>query len=349
MGVDAERSAETAGVGAGDVEAATGTAAGVGAGHVRPGSAPTASPELTPAQLAMDERDWTFGGTWPYEPHWLFTDGIRLHYVDEGPRDGEPVVMLHGNPTWAYLYRHFIRALAGAGYRAIAHDQLGFGRSDKPIREREYSVQRHASHFAALAEELALDGVTLVVQDWGGPIGLSWAVDNPARVRRLVLLNTWPGGATADYPRAPGPFKLLRAPLTGDLLVKGAHLFVRVFLLKGGTRPLDENARQAYLAPHPSWQSRAGVLAYPRLIPWDEHNPTRPLGRHNEEGLGKLADKPVLILWPTKDRGFKHRQLADWRERFPQAEIHEIEAGHYIQEDAHEQAIPLLLDFLSRT
>ncbi len=95
-------------------------------------------------ERAVGEPDWTFGGTWPYEPKWLATDGVRIHYVDEGPRDGEPVVLLHGNPTWSYLYRHFIRGLVDGGFRAIAHDQMGFGRSDKPEQECEYTIQRHA-------------------------------------------------------------------------------------------------------------------------------------------------------------------------------------------------------------
>ena len=308
--------------------------------------------ELTPAQRASDERDWTFGGTWPYEPKWLFTDGIRIHYVDEGPREGAPVVMFHGNPTWSYLYRRFISALAEAGFRAVAYDQLGFGRSDKPRREHEYSIQRHVKHAGALMDELGLEGVTLVVQDWGGPIGLAWAVDHPERVRRLVLLNTWPGGVPPDYPKASRMFNLLRSPVTGDVLVKGVHLFVRLFLFRGGTHPerLGENERAAYLAPHVSWEARTGVLAYPRLIPWNAKSPTREVGRHVEENLGKLAEKPVLICWPAKDRAFREKTLANWREHFPNAEVHVIDdAGHYIQEDAHEQVVPLLLDFLRRT
>jgi cis-3-alkyl-4-acyloxetan-2-one decarboxylase len=312
----------------------------------------TQAPELTPTQRAMDERDWTFGGTWPYEPRWLFTDGIRIHYVDEGPRDGEPVVMLHGNPTWSYLYRRFIAAVAEAGYRAIAHDQLGFGRSDKPIREKEFSVERHVRHFAALMEELELDGVTLVVQDWGGPVGLAWAVDHADRVRRLVLLNTWPGGRHPDYPRVPAPFRLFRWPGTGDVLLKGANVFTRVFLFRNGTHPerLGADERAAYLAPHPSWQSRSGVRAYPRMIPWDDRNQTREVARRTEAGLERLADKPVLICWPTEDRAFGAGTLALWRDRFPNADVHEVpDAGHYVQEDAHERVIPLLLDFVRST
>ncbi len=214
------------------------------------------------------EPDWTFGGTWPYEPKWLSTDA-RLHYVDEGSREGEPVVMLHGNPTWGYLYRNFIGTLVEAGYRAVAHDELGFGRSDKPERVAEYSLARHVAHFGALMDELELDGITLVVQDWGGPIGLAWAVEHPDRVKRLVLLNTWPGGKPPDHPEPSRPLKLLRTRAGGAAMVKGANVYVR-FLLRGGERELDEQARAAYLAPHSTRSSRAGMVAYARMIPWDD-------------------------------------------------------------------------------
>lgn len=294
------------------------------------------------------EQDWTFGGTWPYTAKWLSTDGVRLHYVDEGPREGEPVVMLHGNPTWAYLYRNFIGTLVEAGYRAVAHDELGFGRSDKPERESEYSLAGHVAHFGALMDELELDGITLVVQDWGGPIGLAWAVEHPERVKRLVLLNTWPGGTLPDHPEAPRLFKLLRSRIGGGAIVKGANIYVR-FLLRGGERELDEQARAAYVAPHPGRASRAGMVAFARMIPWDDGNPAGEIGRRTEAALGGLADKPVLIAWPLGDRAFKKKTLTLWRARFPEAEVHELEgARHYIQEDAPERVVPLLLDFLRR-
>ena len=302
--------------------------------------------------VAADSRDWTFGGTWPYEPRWFTAaDGIRLHYVDEGPRDGQPVVMLHGQPTWSYLYRRFIPALADAGFRAVAHDQMGFGRSDKPRDPGEYTIERHATHFSELMAHLGLDGVTPVLQDWGGPIGLAWAVERPEGVRRLVLLNTWPGSDTfPDYPDgAPLFFKVLRSRIGSALLVRRAHIFTRVFLFRGGTTRLDERAKTAYLAPHPTVASRAGVARYPQLIPWDAGNPTLPLGRRNEACLARLADRPVLICWPTKDRAFGRKTLDWWRSTFPQAEVHEFEAGHYVQEDAHEQVVPVVVDWLRRT
>jgi pimeloyl-ACP methyl ester carboxylesterase len=218
---------------------------------------------------------------------------------------------------------------------------MGFGRSDKPEQESEYTIQRHANQFGELMDELGLDGVTLVPQDSGGPIGLAWAVDHPERVRRLVLLNTFARWVPPEMGKVPVPFRLLCARGIGELLVKRLHVFVRVFLFRGG-RPLDANAKCAYLAPHPTPASRAGVQAYPRLIPWDESDPTRALGRHVEDNLSKLHGRPTLMCWPMKDPGFSREEiLQGMAARFPGAEIHRFgDASHYIQEDAHERVVP---------
>ena len=303
---------------------------------------------------AADARDWSFGGTWPYQPKWLHTDGVRIHYVDEGPRDGEPVVMLHGHPAWSYVYRHFIQGLADAGFRAIAHDQIGFGRSDKPERIEDYTIQRNVEHLAALIDELALDGVTLVLHDFGGPLGLAWAVENPERVERLVILNTFTGSIPPEAdPTALRWIKLMGAPALGDLLVKGARLPVRMFLLRMGIahrERIGEDERSAYLAPHPTWGSRAGLLAYPRLWPFEESSPTWALSRRVEEGLPALAGKPALICRGLKDPGYQAGLLTLGEERFPGAEVHDFEdASHFVQEDAHERIVPLVIDFLRRT
>lgn len=179
----------------------------------------------------MSDIDWTFGGTWPFEPRWFDSRDGRMHYVDEGPRDGPPVVMAHGNPTWSYLYRHFIPPLVKAGYRAIAPDHLGFGRSEKPDSAELYRIPRHAARMEALLESLDLKNATVVVQDWGGPIGLSWAARHPERVGRLAILNTF-AHRPPEKVQLPLPLKLFRMPGLGEFLVKGLHAFVKVFVFQ---------------------------------------------------------------------------------------------------------------------
>ena len=305
------------------------------------------------SEEADRDVDWTFGGTWPYEPRWLSTDGVRIHYVDEGPRSGEPVVMLHGHPAWSYLYRHFIAGLTAAGFRAVAHDQAGFGRSDKPARVADYSVQRNVKHFAALMDELALDRVTLVLHDWGGPLGLAWAVENPGRVNRLVILNTFSGSIPATAARSALLWiRVMRSRVHGNLLVRGARLPLRLFLLRMGIAHRDRIGRReraAYLSPHSRWRSRAALIAYPRLWPFAADHPTAALARHIESKLARLAGKPVLVCRGLKDPGYRAGLLTLGEETFPNAEVHEFEdASHFVQEDAYERIVPLMIAFLER-
>lgn len=267
-----------------------------------------------------------------------------LHLVDEG--SGEPVVLVHGNPTSSHLYRRFVPALAGAGFRAIAPDHLGFGRS--PKRGTDLSLAGHARRFAALMDELALDDVTLVVHDWGGPIALDWAVAHPARVKRLVVLNTiaWP----AHRRRPPLAYTLLGAPVLGDLLTRRAHLVVRWGLLRRlPQRPIDEPG--PYLDAHPRPADRDGILALIRAVPASlRDGAERDLLARVDAGLPALADKPTLITWGMRDPILTPHVLAGFRKRLPAAEVHELpEAGHFLQEDAHEELVPLLLDWLRRT
>jgi cis-3-alkyl-4-acyloxetan-2-one decarboxylase len=280
---------------------------------------------------------------------WVETDGVRLHVVDEG--SGEPVVLLHGNPTSSHLWRNFVPPLVEAGYRAVAPDQLGFGGSDKPSDWRAYSCERHVGHFGAVVDELELDGITLVLHDWGGPIALAWATEHPARVRRLVLLNTvaWP----PPLGRTPSlGYRLLGAPLVGDVLVRGANVVVRYALLRGlVSRPIPEEDRAGYVRAQPTWASRAGILAAIRhSLEVVRGGPSRDLLERVGGRLQRLADKPVLIVWGMRDPILKPSLLRRWRERFPHAEVHELaDASHFLQEDAHERIVPLLLQFLRRT
>lgn len=295
-------------------------------------------------------EDWTFGGTWPFEPRWFDADGGRVHYIDEGPRAGTPVVMLHGNPAWSYLYRRFVAQLTDAGHRAIALDLLGFGRSDKPGDEASYSIARHTGRIGALLDALDLHEACLVVHDWGGPVGLPWAVANEDRVARLMVLNTF-------APTLPGPMgkgltlRLLRLRGTGELIAKLRGGLTEDFLLGAGTRRrerLDDNAKAAYRAPYPDAASRTGVLAFPRQVPLSDDTPVARLTRETEAGLRRhFRDRPAHICWGMRDVLFGPEVLDKWRAAFPDAGVTRLEdAGHFVQEDAHEQVIPELLALL---
>ncbi len=297
--------------------------------------------------------DWTFGGTWPYEPKWFESADGRMHYVDEGPRDGKPVVMAHGNPTWGYLYRNFIGPVTEAGYRAIVPDHLGFGRSDKPDQAELYTIQRHADRFEALLESLDLQDATVVSQDWGGPISLNWASKHPDRVRSLFILNTFAHRPPTEV-KLPLPLKMFQTRGVGEAMVKGLHLFVRVFLFRAGIMHRDRltpEVKQAYLAPHPNYKSRTAILMFPREIPAGPEGPVSDLNAEIETGLREhFRDKPAKIMWAMKDIAFTPQMVDDlWLRTLPDAEVIRLDdAGHYLQEDAHERIVPELVEFLGR-
>jgi pimeloyl-ACP methyl ester carboxylesterase len=300
------------------------------------------------------DGDWSFDGAWPYEPRWVESSDGLMHYIDEGPADGRPVVLVHGNPTWGFLYRHFVGPLTDAGYRVIVPDQLGFGRSDKPARASLYTVPRQAARLDALLESLDLHEATLVPHDWGGPVGLAWAVAHPERIGGLFILNTYAHRPPWKVP-IPPPLRLFRARGIGDLAVKGLHLFVRGFVLHGGVahpERLTAEVRRAYLAPHPSWSSRTAILAYVRQIPTGGGGPVSEFTASIEAGLRRdFEGTPVAIAWAMRDPAFTAKWLEElWLRTFPEARVLRLDdAGHYLQEDAHERIVPELLRFLATT
>ncbi|MDJ0665006.1 MAG: alpha/beta fold hydrolase [Acidimicrobiia bacterium] len=297
--------------------------------------------------------DWTFEGTWPYEPSWFESSDGRMHYIDVGPRDGKPILLMHGNPTWGYLYRNFIGPVTEAGYRAIVPDHLGFGRSDKPDQPELYTVRRHAERLEALLESLDLRDATVVCQDWGGPTSLYWATEHPERVRSLFILNTFAHRLSAPA-KLPLPVRMFRARGVGELMVKGLHLFVRGMVFRAGVVHRDRmtpTVKKAYLAPHPTYRSRTAVLQFPREIPTGPEGDVSDLSAQIEAGLRKhFRSKPVKIMWAMKDIAFTPQMVDElWLRTFPDAEVVRIDdAGHYLQEDAHERIVPALVEFLGR-
>jgi cis-3-alkyl-4-acyloxetan-2-one decarboxylase len=309
----------------------------------------------------MAVTDWTFEGTWPFEPRWFDSEDGRMHYVDKGPRDGRPVVLLHGNPTWGYLYRNFIPPLVEAGHRAIAVDHLGFGRSEKPDDAELYRVPRHAERFEALLESLDLSGAVVVPQDWGGPIGLYWATRHHERVDGLFILNTfahgWKPEALApgkDKVPLPLPLHLFRTPVVGEILVKGLDAFKRGFLFGQGVVHRDRltpTVKRAYRDVHAGWSERTAILVFPREIPRTEAGPVVAMNTETERLLEeRFRAKPVHIAWAMKDPAFLPAYLESlWLKTFPDATVTRLDdAGHYLQEDAHELIVPELVRFVSQ-
>jgi haloalkane dehalogenase len=268
-----------------------------------------------------------------------------MHYLDEGA--GETVVCVHGNPTWSFYYRQLVEALRGS-HRVVVPDHIGCGMSEMPGDDRyRYTLERRIDDLEALMGRLALEGVTLVVHDWGGAIGLGWAVRHPERVRRLVILNTAAFHLPPDK-RLPWQLWLVRGTPLGALLVRGLNAFARGATHVACTRArMSRSVRNAYCAPYDSWANRRAVLRFVQDIPLEPGDPAYDVLSGIEHGLANLADRPALILWGARDFVFDHHFLAVWRRVLPTAEVHEFaDCGHYVLEDAAEEIIPLVRRFL---
>jgi len=281
---------------------------------------------------------------YPFESHFLDLEGVRYHYVDEGR--GEPVVMVHGNPTWSFYYRRLIMDLRQS-YRVIAPDHVGCGLSDKPQRY-DYTLARHIANLETLLERLGLKKITLVVHDWGGPIGMGYAVRHPDRVARLVIFNT----VAFWSPEIPWFLRLCRLPIFGPITIRGLNLFAGVAALVGcrHRERMTGEVKAGYLSPYDSYANRVAVLRFVQDIPVHAGHPTFSVLQAVEGGLAQFRGRPMLIMWGGRDPVFTKRLLQSWRERFPAAIVREIDdAGHYVVEDAYERIIPWLREFLEKT
>ena len=285
-----------------------------------------------------DERFAELPG-YAFVPRYVDQDGLRMHYVDEGA--GAPILMLHGEPTWAFLYRKMIPTLAGVG-RAVAPDYFGFGRSDKPTNIEEYSYDFHYAAIERLAEALDLRETTVVVQDWGGPIGFRLAVEHPARVARLVILNTGIGAG-----RAPSEEWLrFRAFVrrVGSDLVPGQ--LIRI----SAVTALADDVIEAYNAPFPTPESKAGVLAFPEQVPTEIDHPNAAKMLEIRTALEQW-EKPALVLFSDSDPIFSTVAAEHMASRIPGSGPAEIiaGAGHFLQEEKGEEIAERIVRFLSET
>lgn len=302
-----------------------------------------------------------FKGNWeseyPFADHWHDIEGVRLHYIDEVKDerlkkgvDSHPpasnlqpptLLLLHGNPTWSFLWRHQI-AHFRATHRCVAIDHIGCGMSDKP-QDYPYTLAQHITNARALVEALDLRDIVLCVHDWGGAIGFGLAAQIPERVRGFVVCNT----AAFPSTRMPLSIGICRIPGIGAIAIRGFNAFVRGALARCAKKPLSAEARAGYLAPYASWEDRIANLRFVQDIPMDESHESWPTLKQVEAGLEQFKQHPMLLCWGGKDFVFNDSFLKQWQQRFPQAQTkHFTEAGHFVVEDAQAEVITAMDEFL---
>lgn len=284
--------------------------------------------------------DWR--SLYPFASNYLTLPQARYHYVDQG--QGQPLLMVHGNPTWSFYWRHLIQQFSG-DYRTIAVDHVGCGLSDKP-QNYNYCLEQHVENLVALIDTLDLQEITLLVHDWGGAIGLGAALKRPERVERLVLFNT---GAFPP-PYCPWRIRACRWPVVGPLGVRYFNLFARAALTMATEKPerFTPEVCAGLLAPYDNWNNRVAIQRFVDDIPLSPRHRTYAVLKRMEEELPSLADRPIQLIWGAQDWCFQLECLERFQTYWPTARATIFsDAGHYVVEDASERIEPLLRDFLT--
>jgi haloalkane dehalogenase len=287
---------------------------------------------------------------YPFKAHYHDWNGLRMHYLDEGATDRPVMLLVHGMPTSSYLYRHMIPRLVAAGYRCIAPDHVGFGRSDKPLDDAWYSIERHCTALCSLIEALDLERITLVCQDWGGPIGLRQVADMPARFERLTIMNTWLHHPEYQYTEALRRWNQSWHPGHTMDELQGCGFVLQHYVThhpRGSNPQSPEEVFAAYEAPFPDRASKAGPRRFPLSLPFD--NPA----------AGNAADQarcyqtllawtgPVHFVWGIRDDVFTEGWGRAWAAHYPQATFDVIDAGHFLQESHGQEIAAMLLERIS--
>ncbi|CAD7375222.1 alpha/beta fold hydrolase [Xanthomonas arboricola] len=292
---------------------------------------------------------------YPFTPQRLeVRPGIAMSYLDEGPRDGEVVVMLHGNPSWSYLWRHLLSGLSDR-YRCIVPDHIGMGLSDKPddapdAQPRyDYTLQSRVDDLDTLLRHLGITGpVTLAVHDWGGMIGFGWALSHHAQVKRLVITNT---AAFPLPPEKPMPWQIAmgRHWGPGEWFIRTFNAFSSGASWFGVSRRMPADVRRAYVAPYDNWRNRISTIRFMQDIPLSPADQAWSLLERSAQALPSFADRPAFIAWGLRDICFDKHFLAGFRNALPNAEVTAFDdANHYVLEDKHEVLVPAIRAFLER-
>lgn len=281
-----------------------------------------------------------------FQSHYLTRERHRYHYLDEG--EGRPLVMLHGNPSWSFMYRDLVRAFRDS-HRIVVPDHIGCGLSDKPDgREYEYTLEQRVFDLEALLKETGVDSnITLIMHDWGGPIGMTYAVRNPSAIERVIVLNTaaflLPEGKSLHWS-----LSLCRNSRMAQFFILGFNAFARIAAYLGCRKPMPGQIRRAYRGPYDSWQNRIATLRFVQDIPLTPTDASWELLEQTQENLHRFQQTPMLICWGERDFIFDGDFLQEWIRRFPKAQVHRFpDAGHYVLEEERARIVPLIRDFLA--
>ncbi len=276
---------------------------------------------------------------YPFKPEKITVASHCISCVDEGA--GDSVVMVHGNPSWSYLYRNLIGELSGE-YHCLAPDHLGCGLSDKP-QDYSYTLSQHIDNLEVVLAARGVKKCVLVVHDWGGAIGMGWAGRHPEKIAGLVVLNS----AAFPAPVMPLRIALCRTPVLGEIIVRGLNGFAWPSSFMAVNKPMDKKVARAFLFPYNSWRNRIAIHRFVKDIPMNEKHPSWQTILQVEKGLDKLQGKPMLVLWGGKDFCFNRYFYEQWLARFPEADGHYFaDGGHYVLEDVFAEAVALIKPFL---
>ena len=269
---------------------------------------------------------------YPFEPHYHEWQGMRMHYLDEG--DGPPILMLHGQPNWSYLYRNFVPPLVKAGYRCIAPDYIGFGKSDKVVEDEWYMIERHIESIRSLLDALDLQDIRIVVHDWGGPIGLRQVADMPDRFSRLFILNTWLHHMDMQYTDGLRDYRagsVKYPPGTGDISIDDG----------------DQNLA-GWLPPFPDASYKAGPRRFPWLHPYAQPVEGNAVDQNRcFEALNRW-DKPAHVIFGERDDTFLPEWGRKWAGLFKDGTFDAVPSGHYPQEECPDLVVELMLRYMGK-
>jgi pimeloyl-ACP methyl ester carboxylesterase len=283
---------------------------------------------------------------YPFKSHYIKINGLNYHFLDQG--SGDPVVMLHGNPTWSFYFRNLIKGLSSQ-FRTIVPDHMGCGLSDKPdIDHYDYRLKSRVDDLENFLDTLGINqNITLVLHDWGGMIGMAYALRHPERIRRFVIMNT-SAFLLPDGKSLPIRLRLIRniKPFAA-LAVLGFNVFACGALFMASYKGIGKDVKSALIAPYNSWNNRIATLKFVQDIPVRKGDPSYHLAKYVDDNLYRLKHIPMLILWGEHDFVFDMDYLLEWERRFPDAKVKTFkDAGHYVLEDAADRIVPMVKSFL---